>query len=145
MVTIKSQDESALSPGDFKYEGEPIGRGAFVDLGQGNMVGVSEGEFSRPPHPKSKLSEVAGASGIYDTWSYHYEWVTIDGRPRPAADGRDTKGADGEDGVVDDAGERQSSPPYPVPLRGLQVQVRVYDPSTRQVRQATVDGEFMPL
>jgi hypothetical protein len=44
---------------------------------------------------------------------------------------------------VDDPGERETSPPYPVPLRGIQVQIRLYEPATRQVRQATVGADFI--
>lgn len=45
---------------------------------------------------------------------------------------------------VDDPGERETSPPYPVPLRGIQVKIRVYEPDSRQVRQASVVANFTP-
>jgi hypothetical protein len=45
---------------------------------------------------------------------------------------------------VDDAGERETVPPYPYALRGVQVRIRVYEPQTRQVRQATVESDFIP-
>jgi hypothetical protein len=44
---------------------------------------------------------------------------------------------------VDDYGERETVPPYPQPLRGLQVKIRVYEPGTRQMRQATVTTDFL--
>jgi hypothetical protein len=44
---------------------------------------------------------------------------------------------------VDDPGERETSPPYPVPLRGIQVRIRVLEPNTRQMRQATVGADFI--
>ncbi len=45
---------------------------------------------------------------------------------------------------VDDVGERETSPPYPVPLRGIQIRIRIIDPDSRQVRQMTVVREFTP-
>jgi hypothetical protein len=57
---------------------------------------------------------------------------------------RSTNGLDddGNNGV-DDPGERETSPPYPYPLRGIEVKIRIYEPTTRQVRQATVSGDFL--
>jgi hypothetical protein len=46
--------------------------------------------------------------------------------------------------IVDDSNELETSPPYPVPLRGLEVRIRIYDTSTRQVRQVTVRHTFVP-
>lgn len=40
--------------------------------------------------------------------------------------------------------ERETSPPYPFPLRGIQVRIRLIEPDTRQVRQSTVISEFIP-
>jgi hypothetical protein len=34
-------------------------------------------------------------------------------------------------------------PPYPYPLRGVQIRIRMYEPGTRQMRQATVIGDFI--
>ncbi len=45
---------------------------------------------------------------------------------------------------VDDVGERETSPPYPVPLRGIQVKIRAIDPASRQIRQVTVVSDFIP-
>ena len=54
--------------------------------------------------------------------------------------GIDDNGANG----VDDVAERETSPPYPVPLRGIQVRLRIIDRDTRQVRQMTVSSDFIP-
>ena len=43
---------------------------------------------------------------------------------------------------VDDAEEAESPPPYPAPLRGLEVRIRMWDVSTGQVRQVSVVGDF---
>jgi hypothetical protein len=45
---------------------------------------------------------------------------------------------------IDDVSERETVPPYPSALRGIQVRIRVYEPQTRQVRQATVESDFIP-
>jgi KaiC/GvpD/RAD55 family RecA-like ATPase len=41
-------------------------------------------------------------------------------------------------------GENETSPPYPVPLRGIQVKIRVFEPDSRQVREVTVVQDFLP-
>ena len=38
----------------------------------------------------------------------------------------------------DDPLERETSPPYPSPLYGVQVKLRVYEPESRQIRETTV-------
>ncbi len=48
------------------------------------------------------------------------------------------------DGVVDDAGERETMPPYPYALRGVQIKIRVYEPSSKQIREVTVEETFVP-
>jgi hypothetical protein len=47
-------------------------------------------------------------------------------------------------GLVDDALEQEAPPPYPVPLRGIQIKIRVFDPDSRQVRERTVVCDFLP-
>jgi len=81
---------------------------------------------------------------IYDTWSTHYECNGIDENNDGVVDGG-TDGLDNNaDGVVDDDGERDTRPPYPVPLRGIEIRIRCYEPSSREVRQVTVRHTFVP-
>jgi hypothetical protein len=40
--------------------------------------------------------------------------------------------------------ERETSPPYPYPLRGLRVKIRVYEPTSKQVREITIVQSFVP-
>ena len=95
----------------------------------------------------------------YDTWSLAYErdGINQDGpistrlpNPLPASliDSLVDEGSNGFDdtGVngVDDMGERETSPPYPIPLRGIQVRLRIIDPDSRRVRQMTVVSDFTP-
>lgn len=46
-----------------------------------------------------------------------------------------------QDGV-DDVGERETQPPYAVPLQGIQVRIRVFEPGSRQVREVTLVQKF---
>src|SRR5439155_13948921 len=113
-----------------------------------------------PMGPHDSYAGAALAPGLYqqllgltwDSWTLSYERdginqdalaeaalslpVTID----EGTDGIDNDGLNG----VDDAGERETVPPYPYALRGVQVRIRVYEPQTRQVRQATVESDFIP-
>ncbi len=47
-------------------------------------------------------------------------------------------------GIVDDASECINSMPYPVPLRGIQITIRCYEPDSRQIRQITIEHDFLP-
>jgi prepilin-type N-terminal cleavage/methylation domain-containing protein len=86
----------------------------------------------------------------YDTWSTHYEFDGINQgdastlTTSPQTDEGTNGLDDNNDGLVDDSGEQETSPPYPVPLRGIEVRIRVYDPTSRQVRQVTVRHTFVP-
>ncbi len=93
---------------------------------------------------------------VYDTWSVHYEsdglqqgasWY-----PNPAGGSppwlplpRDS-GANGLDddgnGLVDDLAEMEAPPPYAVPLRGIQIKIRVFEPDSRQIREVTIVHSF---
>ncbi len=119
--------------------------------------------------PNRPFSQPSGQIS-YDTWSTHYEANGINEDAAPtssvvpllpeemldpfideATDGLDTdeyvnisSATIGRQFGVDDVGERETSPPYPIPLRGIQVRIRLYEPDSRQVRQATVTSDFTP-
>jgi hypothetical protein len=94
----------------------------------------------------------------YDTWSLSYErdglnqdwsnWGPTYDNVANINTGPFDEGTNGldDDGIngVDDIGERETHPPFGKPLRGVQVRVRIHEPGTRQVRQATVAGDFIP-
>lgn len=125
-----------------------IGRGAFVDLNYLGAAGTSV--FSGPVNPLSQLNlSLPAGAAVYDTWSFHYEHDGIDqdqslGSWHVGADqgtnGLDDDGSNGPD----DTFERETSPPYPVPLRGMQIKIRIDDPDSRQVREASVVSDFIP-
>ena len=144
----------------------PVGFGAYVDLhwnvidtwslgtlrGWTPLANAPTPLFDGVPNSKSGLnfSTASIASVAYDTWSFHYEKDGIDqddGGGGPIDEGMN--GLDDDVGFgaingVDDVGERETSPPYNVPLRGIQVKLRVYEPDTRQIREATVTRGFVP-
>ncbi|MFM7107450.1 MAG: type II secretion system protein J [Planctomycetaceae bacterium] len=108
--------------------------GAYADLGGGgsaSLGGSGAAAFTGMP---------AGAK-VYDTWSLHTEFNNVtDG----SVQDQGTNLADNNgNGVVDDAGELEASPPYNVPLRGVEIRIRCYDPSSQEVRQITVQHSFI--
>jgi hypothetical protein len=100
---------------------------------------------------------VTSGTCTYDTWSLHYEANGLDedgdGLVDQGTNGLDDDGdgtfdepaydANG-DGVFEDLGETETLPPYPVPLRGIEVRIRCYEPASRQVRQVTIRHTFVP-
>jgi type II secretory pathway component PulJ len=127
---------TAVDPGDPGYgSGSSASvNGAYVDLGSRPGTTSLMGNATS----KSKLA------GIYDTWSTHYEFNGIDEDNSGATD-QGTNGIDdNSNGIVDEAAEQETAPPYPAALRGLEIRLRVYEPSSRQVRQVTVRHTFVP-
>jgi hypothetical protein len=88
-------------------------------------------------------------SNVYDTWSILYEFNGLDddntgGTDQGSNNRDDDNPGDSGYGIIDDIGERETAPPYPIALRGLEIRIRVYEPSSRQVRQVTVRHTFVP-
>jgi hypothetical protein len=152
-IAIRANGSAALEPGDPGYRnislgGAGLARGAYMDLGDTSFVDprVIFGAMDPVFALKSRLAPTNGYS-TYDTWSFHYEH---DGIRQPGAlPGIDagTNGLDDNPNTnpgVDDMSERETSPPYPYPLRGLRVKIRVYEPGSKQVREVTVVHSFVP-
>ena len=79
--------------------------------------------------------EAARSPRVYDTWSTtHFGNVWNDGLDNGT----------GTNGIVDDDTERINPPPYPVPLRGIQVKIRIFEPDSKQIREVTVMQDFLP-
>lgn len=107
--------------------------------------------FSGPPALRSGLRGVAPTAGtirpewgyiaptaVYDTWSSHYE------NNLRNEDG-DNFTDEGTDGLIADSPlERETSPPYPYPARGIQVSLRAINRANQHVRQASVISDFTP-
>ncbi|HUE70000.1 MAG TPA: hypothetical protein VMP01_03855, partial [Pirellulaceae bacterium] len=160
---------AALQPGDPGYNTvlqvnesnnaytySVVGFGAYVDLGFGRYLPNSA--YLAYPVPIGLttkfplffgLPDAKSASGgivNWDSWTTYYERDGLDqfgdamsGGPYDwAFDGLDNDNQNG----VDDAGEFETSPPYLTPLRGIQIRIRMYEPGTRQTRQATIIQDF---
>jgi len=162
---VRSDGTAALGPSDPGYDafvnsGAPVvSFGAYVDLGYENVPHNPAAVF--PPGVPAKRFNHVGcvASGlaatsaqparVYDTWSFHYEHDGIDQDGRVGPD-QGTNGFDDDlpgqpgYGLVDDTGELETSPPYPVPLQAIQIKIRVYEPDSRQIREVTVVQDFLP-
>jgi hypothetical protein len=138
--------------------------GAYVDLGHGvNANSLLTGvvpHYSGYGDPRSGLAGSATTRRTYDTWSTHYEAdgrdTDGDGTFDEGADGLDTDGdkmidepdrdlnGDGDTADSGEPGEAETAPPYPHALRGIEVRIRCYEPSSRQVRQVTIRHSFVP-
>lgn len=141
--------------------------GAYVDLNWNNGVawtnsapGAPKSLFSTLYYPtdtssnartNSKLTYFGGTtfpvagSATYDTWAAGYE-AWFNGTPPGGQFGQSFNGfQDVSNGAgVDGPSEKITSPPYPVPLRGIQIKIRIYEPSSKQVREATIQESFVP-
>jgi prepilin-type N-terminal cleavage/methylation domain-containing protein len=140
--------------------------GAYVDLGYSPALSPPS-LFSGNPAAKSGLTV---RPFVYDTWSLHYEndgvlqlgtATTKAGVPIPDAitngldDGPpfDTPVFDASGNVIDyydgnlvtdDITETDTLAPYLAPLRGIRITLRVYEPSSQQIREAIVVHGFLP-
>jgi hypothetical protein len=95
------------------------------------------------------VGQPVGSSGhtllrTYDTWSLAYEANGRDEDSQHGVDQAINGLEDSGDDVIDDPAEFETRPPYPYPLRGIEVRIRCYEPESRQVRQVTVRHTFVP-
>jgi len=117
----------------------PAAFGSYVDLGPYLATYTPASGNPKPLFNKT----VDSGSGLsappyrYDTWSTS---IASAAGNFNGSDGLDNNG----DGVVDDAAEGASGaiPPYTAPLRGVRITIRVYEPSSQQVREVTVVQDF---
>ncbi|HWB11611.1 MAG TPA: prepilin-type N-terminal cleavage/methylation domain-containing protein [Pirellulales bacterium] len=139
--------------------GYVVAQGAYVDL---NYLGPVIGQFlsATPPTMAQALASVSTFAGpgvtqfgttfstgsglgmIYDTGCFDYENDGIDQNQDGIIDNYTNGIDDNGIGGVDDITEVEGPTPYPVPLRGIQIKIRVYDPDSRQIREVTVTQSF---
>ena len=133
----------------------PVNRGSYVDLG---YPYYSLNAYGLLP---SSYATTFSSRRWYDTWSSSYEHDGVDqdgdGTADEGSDGFDSPGNgldddgngtvdDNDDtgnGIVDDYFEVEAPPPYRVPLRGIQVKIRTFEPDSRQVREVTLVVDFL--
>lgn len=108
-----------------------------------------------PTFPGQLLGSAVGIPAVYDTWSTYYESDQVNQEQVPfyslpqssitwlawqtgiidqGTNGLDENNINGPDDPL----ERETSPPYPYALRGVQVKLRIYEPESRQIRETTV-------
>ena len=141
---------TAIVPGDTGSVGGS-GSGAYVDLGHGVASNSLLTSPTITPYFSQPTRQVGGTNDsltrTYCTWSTHYE---ADGINQDSEnDAFFDEGTDGLDNapvnsLVDESSEQETQPPYALPLRGIEVRIRVYEPKSRQVRQVTVRHTFVP-
>lgn len=147
--------------------GDSGSRGTYVDLGGSGNAPVAIASTFPPPLSDNLTAFQSGGlvtlnkSGspvlsprTYDTWSLHYESngadengnglidEGTDGEDQLTIDTNNDGIADVRDGIPDDPAERETSPPYPVPLRGIEVRIRCIEPTTKEIRQITIRHAF---
>ena len=123
-----------MQPGDEQFwvsgtaaEIVPSGN-VYVDLGfnAGRPAAsqpVQWGYFANYGPGVHGLSGSATTARTYDTWTTYYMTNSLDD--------------DGIGGADDDEG-----PPYPTPLAGVQITLRLYEPSSKAIRQTTITQSF---
>lgn len=146
----------ARIPGDPGYVAPAVplpgdGMGAYVDLGWGGGAPLLRTD-AYPPAGKTVFQPPGVAVTApprsvklplptFDTWPRHYEFNGIDDDADGIVD-EGVNGVAGPDAFPQDVPDAETSPPYPAPLRGLEVRIRCYEPTSRQVRQVTVRHHF---
>jgi type II secretory pathway component PulJ len=114
-ATARRAGGVTLYPGDPGYAAGTPATPAPAAGAYIDLGGGQGGRLGQPADPKS------GLVATYDTWSQHY--------------------VAGGAGLNDPAAYTRA-PPYPVPLEGVEVRIRCYDPSSKQVRQVSVRHSF---
>ena len=161
-VGVNPSSTVATIPGDALFiPGSAVSSGCYVDLGNGFETGFAfpagiAPRFASFGMASSQLAASAAAPRVWDSWSTHYETNGFDEDNAYGVD-QGTNGLDDDqnglvdeppidqdrDGVYEAPGELETSPPYPYPLRGVEVRIRCYEPSSRQIRQMTVRQTFV--
>lgn len=138
-------DVYALVPGDPGYSDSP---GLVVSATTTPITGAYADLSAAPSFTASRQNPVPRdatrqfAYDTYDTWSTSYESNGVDDDGDGVIDNGTNGLDDNANGVIDEASERETAPPYPVTLQGIQVRLRVYEPSSRQIRQITILQSF---
>ncbi|MCH2181483.1 MAG: hypothetical protein MK108_05710 [Mariniblastus sp.] len=151
-ATVNEVNNLVIEPGDVlianqtPFPSSSPHYGAFVDLAH---LESSASWFGSPPHPDSGLSypfylNLSLTEHAYDTWTPVYEVDGFDQDDDSLIDEGTNGVNDGGKIAVDDTAERETMPPYPHPIRGLKVSLRLVEKNTKQVRQASVVHSFVP-
>ncbi|MEK6235052.1 MAG: prepilin-type N-terminal cleavage/methylation domain-containing protein, partial [Planctomycetales bacterium] len=132
----------------------PISFGSFVDLNYMGVLGNYPAVPNAPvPHFNSPGDQRSGLQGqtpgnppqaaVYDTSTTSYERDGFDQDGQFGPDSGTNFIDDNNSGGPDDVSERESPPPYDVPLRGIKITIRVFDPDSDSVREFSVVQDFV--
>lgn len=147
----------AVTPGERGFAlGGPSGQtGAHVDLNwgeatlataftsavpmsgllfQGLGIATRNNTGATPPHDLVRAT--------YCTWSTHYEYNGRDDDADGIVDQGSNAVDDNADSRIDEPAEAETRAPYPVRLRGIEVRIRCYEPTSRSIRQITIRHSF---
>ncbi len=138
-----------VQPGDPGFGGLALtsGEGAYVDLAYASAaagstaIWFSEVSASRP---------VGNAPYVWNrntwcSWSPSYEKDGIDQDDDGTVIDEATDQLDSNaNAIVDDWAERETIPPYPYAIRGIQFTIRSIEKNTGQLRQFQVESSFVP-
>ena len=148
--------DTAVNPGEAGYSltgAVPSGQlGAPVDLDY-NRTATNPAPFTTLAVDFSNRGRAVVNSGggsppdllrraTYDTWSSHYESNGLDDDGDTRID-EGTNGIDDDsDGLVDEPDEAETQMPYPIRVRGMEIRIRCYEPTSQKVRQVTIRHSF---
>lgn len=145
-ASVNIDSEMVIEPGDIGFDatlaaGTPFG--AYVDL---DHIGTGWFQSVVGVHPlrMNTFNFAAPGESTYDSMTPLYESDGID----TDVDGTIDQGTNGyDDGgtpAPDDNAERETTAPYPYPIRSIRVSIRVIEKLTKQVHQTSVEHGFVP-
>lgn len=150
-TAVVAQQSVALTPSDPGFNPSAgLGLGTYVDLGYNvprvtgdpRPLALLSAFSNRPIWPNAANNRWTRLT--YDVWTLQYEQNGIDEDGNSGADEGINGLDDNGNQVIDDIAERETWPPYPEALRGIQIGLRLYDPDSRQAKQSTVVSHFLP-
>ncbi len=122
--------------------------GGYVDLGFGVpfVPVVLNGWFADNATPATSApASVLWTANTWCSWFAGYESDGIDQNVDTIITDEGANGVD-DDGLngIDDNAERETQPPYPYPIRSIQISVRMIEKKTNQILQKTIKESFVP-
>ncbi len=147
--TLLQQRQSMLPSGDSPARSSTwrfqLPRQCIADANSSWPAMLTSIGHPNPPETTGN-SELELEFVCFDTWPLSYERDGIDqdgdGTTDQGFDGIDHAVQGGTQNGIDDINERETSPPYNVAPKGIEVRIRMLEFGTGQVRQASVVGDF---
>ena len=111
--------------------------GGFVDLGK--TTGFGAGQFGAAGNNRLRFIDQ-----VYDTGTPLYDRNNID--DSVPLNGLIDEGGDGidndSDGLIDEVDEKEVPPNFVDPIKGLSIRIRLLEPASGQISQATIKKSF---